>query len=354
MRKNLHFMIKKVASNAVAAFLHFCTIAVLSACNASNEDEKTWERAEMMMETKADSAAAIIGQIPESVLDCSLSNRRHDDVCRLNFCRMKAAWYAQQGNFEETTYWLNRSARYEKTHYCPILLHQLAELEADRKTALKLKAHGMLTEALQMERQAEQHERHFVKLLATVHTSKIHHPESRKWANAFLPTSTYKLIVPFLALMLASLVVMEHRERRYSSSLHTNKERMDILNQTIRKKDLEIISAKEQMEHIRNVSNLQLGRGKEIYENIKNGGLMKNISVEDEQCFIDYYAFLCPKDFEEITAPYKSLTLRHTTYLILSKMDFSDKAIQQILFISPSTIRNYRSRMNRNLMTKRD
>ena len=345
-------MIEKVASNAVAAFLYFCTIAVLTACNASNEDEKAWERAEMMMETRGDSVAAIIGQIPESVLDRSLSNRRHDDVCRLNFCRMKAAWYAQQGNFEETTYWLNRSARYEKTHYSPTLLHQLAELEADRKTALRLKAHGMLTEAQQMEQQAEEHTRHFAERLATVHTSRIHNPESGKWANAFLPSSTYKLTAPFLALMLASLVMFEHRERKYTSSLSTNKKRMDSLNQVIRKKEQEIISAKEQMEHIRKVSNLQLGRGKEIYENVQNGGLMKNISVEDEQCFIDYYAFLCPKEFEEITAPYKSLTLRHTTYLILAKMEFCDKEIQQILFISPSTIRNYRSRMNRNLKAK--
>ena len=308
----------------------------------------------MMMEKRVDSTIIIVGQLPESVLDNSLSNRCHDNTCRHNFCRMKAAWYAQKGDFEGTTYWLNRSARYGKTNDCPALLNQLTEIEADRKAADMLKAHEMADEAQQMEQQAEEHTRHFAERLATVHTSRIHNPESGKWANAFLPSFTYKLMAPFLAMMLAALVLIEHRERKYTSSLSTNKKRMDSLNQVIRKKEQEIISAKEQMEHIRKVSNLQLGRGKEIYENVQNGGLMKNFSVEDEQCFIDYYAFLCPKELEEIIAPYKSLTMRHTTYLILSKMDFCDKSIQQILFISPSTIRNYRSRMNKNLKAQRD
>ena len=308
----------------------------------------------LCLQKRADSTIIIVGQLPESVLDNSLSNRRHDNTCRHNFCRMKAAWYAQKGDFEGTTYWLNRSASYDNTRTFSVFLHQIAEIEANRKTADRLKAYGMTAEAKQMEHKAEEHKRYFVKKLTAVHTSRIHNPESGKWANAFLPSSTYKLMAPFLAMMLAALVLIEHRERKYTSSLSTNKKRMDSLNQVIRKKEQEIISAKEQMEHIRKVSNLQLGRGKEIYENVQNGGLMKNISVEDEQCFIDYYAFLCPKELEEIIAPYKSLTMRHTTYLILSKMDFSDKSIQQILFISPSTIRNYRSRMNKNLKAQRD
>ena len=79
---------------------------------------------------------------------------------------------------------------------------------------------------------------------------------------------------------------------------------------------------------------------------------MKNISVDDEQSFIYYYAFTFPKQYAAIVTSYSKLSLRHTTYLILKEMGFSDTRIQDILFVSDSTIRNYRFRSSKNRIGK--
>lgn len=104
---------------------------------------------------------------------------------------------------------------------------------------------------------------------------------------------------------------------------------------------------KNQLNILQKNTNIRLGRGKIIMENILKGGQLKNISIEDEQCFVDYYAFTNPEKFSSITKEYKALSLRHATYLILVDLNFSDSDIQRILFVKDSTIRNYRSRMKK-------
>ena len=93
-----------------------------------------------------------------------------------------------------------------------------------------------------------------------------------------------------------------------------------------------------------------IGSGKQIYDSIKNGGTMKNISVENEQYFINFFAYSFPQEYNNIVSRYNSLTLRHTTYLILNYMGFSDSEIQQILFVKASTIRNYRLRIKKHMI----
>ena len=103
----------------------------------------------------------------------------------------------------------------------------------------------------------------------------------------------------------------------------------------------------KQLNLLRKNTNERLGKGKKIMDHILNGGLIKNISIQDEQCFIDYYAFSNPERYNIITRDYSSLSLRHTTYLVLVELGYSDTDIQKILFVKDSTIRNYRSRMNK-------
>lgn len=109
----------------------------------------------------------------------------------------------------------------------------------------------------------------------------------------------------------------------------------EVVNQNLQK----VIRDNQQMmaEHI--------GRGYEIYENVRGGGLMNNISIEDERCFVDYYAFAFPTVYHQLLQPYMPLSLRHTTYLILCSMQFTSAQIERILFIQPSTLRNYRLRI---------
>lgn len=98
---------------------------------------------------------------------------------------------------------------------------------------------------------------------------------------------------------------------------------------------------------MKNSTSEKLGIGKQFYEAVTSGGTMKNISIENEHCFVDYYAFLFPEEYATITRPYNNLSLRHTTYLILLQMGFNDADIKTILFVKPSTIRNYRLRISK-------
>lgn len=108
----------------------------------------------------------------------------------------------------------------------------------------------------------------------------------------------------------------------------------------------------KQLQQIGDMTKERLGIGQTIYQNVESGGTMKNISVDDEQSFIYYYAFTFPKQYAAIVTSYSKLSLRHTTYLILKEMGFSDTRIQDILFVSDSTIRNYRFRSSKNRIGK--
>lgn len=134
---------------------------------------------------------------------------------------------------------------------------------------------------------------------------------------------------------------------KYQSSLVLLNKKADDLSSMIDAYKDKVSSLDKQLNELKNVTKEKLGRGKSIYDNVKNGGNMKNISIEDEQCFIDFYAFNFPNEFSNITRDYSSLSLRHTTYLILIGMGFSDSEVQNILFVKDSTIRNYRLRMNK-------
>lgn len=166
-----------------------------------------------------------------------------------------------------------------------------------------------------------------------------------------------QLYVPFLlitTIIVISLLIYIRRSNKhsedimkYQSSLVLLNKKADDLSSMIDAYKDKVSSLDKQLNELKNVTKEKLGRGKSIYDNVKNGGNMKNISIEDEQCFIDFYAFNFPNEFSNITRDYSSLSLRHTTYLILIGMGFSDSEVQNILFVKDSTIRNYRLRMNK-------
>lgn len=147
----------------------------------------------------------------------------------------------------------------------------------------------------------------------------------------------YPILTVLIFLGLLVVIWYDDKEKKINSlcdSLESNEQQANQLRQ--------------QLDRMQTRSREQLGLGQTIYENVCQGGTMKNISVADEQCFVDYYAFSEPKRYMQLMAPYKQLSLRHTTYLILREIGYGDSEIQQILFVQPSTIRNYRLRMSRN------
>ncbi len=164
----------------------------------------------------------------------------------------------------------------------------------------------------------------------------------------------YAPILLIISIIVVSLLVYIKRSNKhsedilkYQSSLVELNKKADSLSSMISVYEDKISSLDKHLKELKSATTEKLGRGKSIFDNVKNGGNMKNISIEDEQCFVDFYAFNYPNEFSNITRDYSSLSLRHTTYLILIEMGFSDSEIQNILFVKDSTIRNYRLRMNK-------
>lgn len=163
-------------------------------------------------------------------------------------------------------------------------------------------------------------------------------------------------VIAMSVLMMALLAVIYfiRKNREYKSIIDQNiehifqyKQRIDFLTSMGAEFEEETKSLQEQMMKLKQATAIRLGSGKIIYEAVVNGNKPHNFTKEKEQDLIDYYAFTYSKEFHEMIKPYRSLTLRHTTYLILEQMHFSDKQIGEILNVTDSTVRNYRHRLNR-------
>ena len=163
----------------------------------------------------------------------------------------------------------------------------------------------------------------------------------------------HQLYWPLLLLVtVATLCVAFYQKKEKDAHNHLKeeerlRERIAYLESQSSSNNSKIDKLKQQLAQLQEANMLRIGKGKQYYDLVKAGGTMKNISVDDEQCFIDYYTYTFPHEYHKLTTAYSSLTLRHTTFLILSEMGFSDKDICRILFVKDSTIRNYRLRINR-------
>lgn len=166
---------------------------------------------------------------------------------------------------------------------------------------------------------------------------------------------TFNLSIPhrytymaILALLLLLLLLWQYKEKRKLQNKCRDAEQQEIiahLNETIKQTESANESLQKRIKEAQQIKASHIGSGLKIYESVKAGGVMRNISVEDERCFVDYFAFAFPAVYQQLVQPYLSLSLRHTTYLILCHMGFSDAEIGSILFVQPSTLRNYRLRI---------
>ena len=148
-----------------------------------------------------------------------------------------------------------------------------------------------------------------------------------------LGSAVYWPFVLILLTVIASLIFMQNKKQK-DYAIRDYQKTINFLSR----------QSKRQSEK----TSEQFGYGKQLYEQVVNGGLLKNISIAQEQNFIDYYALAFPSEYSFLTSPYTNLSLRHTTYLILKNMGYTDSDIQNILYVKASTIRNYRLRINKN------
>ena len=72
---------------------------------------------------------------------------------------------------------------------------------------------------------------------------------------------------------------------------------------------------------------MELGLGKNVYDMITGGEMIKDFTKSKEQALINYYAYTFSKQYHGLILPYRKLTLC------------------ELLNITDSTVRNYRHRL---------
>ncbi len=109
----------------------------------------------------------------------------------------------------------------------------------------------------------------------------------------------------------------------------------------------EIMALNTQIQMMRQQTNEQLGRGKEVFDTVIAGGKLQ--STNKEHYLIEYYSVLRYEQYALWMSEYKDLTARLLTYLILQDMGKSDTEIQDILSITYSSLRSIKTRLKAHL-----
>ncbi len=109
----------------------------------------------------------------------------------------------------------------------------------------------------------------------------------------------------------------------------------------------EIMALNAQIKILRQQTNEQLGRGKEVYDAVAAGNKLQ--SLNKEHYLIEYYSILRYEQYSLWMNGYKDLTARLLTFLILQDMGKSDTEIQDILSITNSSLRSIKTRLKAHL-----
>ena len=112
----------------------------------------------------------------------------------------------------------------------------------------------------------------------------------------------------------------------------------------------EIMALNTQIKILRQQTNEQLGRGKEVYDAVAAGNKLQ--SLNKEHYLIEYYSILRYEQYSLWMNGYKDLTARLLTFLILQDMGKSDTEIQDILSITNSSLRSIKTRLKSNFAAR--
>lgn len=347
------------------------TMCLLASCYPRSPYGRALTKSEWLIDQQIDSAIAHYAQIPESALHQDNLLITHKPHCISTAYFYKAAKALQDHQDNEALRLLQQSyAKDVKAYY-----HQPAGLRTQLTDTLQtrrdiLKADSAREVLLQIQTLSEIEGRledcqaqaisaridslrktAINNLLCTENPFRLYHATGSDTTSPQPSIPHLPWLIAILTVGIAALCIYDRRRQLYNakkSELEQQTATITQLNNTIRQGEQEKEWLRKQAVRTLQGKYDELGRGKHIYESVLAGGQMKNISMEDEQNFVDYYAFSHPDNYNRIISSYSSLSLRHTTFVILRQLEFSDTEIQRILFVQPSTIRNYRLRIKRN------
>lgn len=341
----------------IHALLLILSLSVLSSCiSLERKNIVRLSKAEGLLKTNEQEAMRIYQEIPDTVCKNLGFYHYHDNLCLANMHYYKALNSIGKGNIEEA--YLQVCNLMETN---TLINHQTKDgrllLEKELQVLKQLDSYRLAFKDSTSEANDS-----IINVLTNavrnLYPQALQHnveDQTAQTEHFYFHHKYYLPLVILLLLVVGFLIYQQHKSEEYETSQQTNQSQQNMLNEKIaklksdiKKNEEEIVRLSTLSTNLKNQTKQSLGIGKTIFENVKNGGDMKNISIENEQHFIDYYAFAFPEEFDTIVKPFKTLSLRHTTYLILQQMGFSDNEIQRILFVKGSTIRNYRLRINRN------
>ena len=325
-----------------------CIIGTLVSCDQPTTRTREFLWAENTLKEDSVKGIKMLTDISDSVFSSQDFYKYHNVQCIANVYYYKTLQQLDSGDFDEA-----------QLSFLRLILFRTEKLNGKQPDtdSLLLKERiflrTMLNSSIQNDSIAQELKQ---QLLWFKNDYDLHYKEKKTLTieSHLSHSSTYWLFVLFLVVSILFMLLYQKQNIELGSKLFDQQRREKQLIEEIDKLSSqtiinisEISQLKRQLDHIQDMSSLRLGRGKNIFEIVQAGGTMKNISVEDEQCFIDYFIFTHPQQFHQMMNQYTSVTLRHTTYLILSQLGFCDREICRILYVKESTIRNYRMRINK-------
>ncbi len=347
-------------------------MCLLASCFSRSPYSRVLTKSEWLIGQQTDSAIAHYAQIPEAVLSHGNLLVTHKPHCISTAYFYKAAKALQDRQDKEAqrllqiSYAKDIKAYYHqptglRTHPTDTLQTRRDILKADsaRQTLIQIRTLSEIESRLEASqaqviaaRTDSLRKTVIVNLLRTENPFLLYHSRGSDSRSPQPPIPHLPWVIALLTICIAALCIYDRRRQLYNAKkdeIERQTATIMQLNESIRQGEQEKEWLRKQATHTLQGKYDELGRGRHIYESVMAGGQMKNISAEDEQSFVDFYAFSHPDDYNRLISSYPSLSLRHTTFIILRQLGFRDSEIQRILFVQPSTIRNYRLRIRRNL-----
>lgn len=366
-----HHATKAYPLKGYAFVVSTLTICLLASCISRSPYGRTLTKSEWLIDQQIDSAIAHYAQIPEAVLSYSNLLVTHKPHCISTAYFYKAVKALQDRQDKEAQRLLQIS--YTKDikayyHQPTGLRTQLTDTLQTRRDILKADSArqtlGQIRTLSEIEgrlggsqgaiiaHKADSLRKAIISsLLRTEKPFRLYHATGSDTTSPQPSLPHLPWLIAILTVGIAALCIYDRRRQLYNAKKNEVERQtatIELLNESIRNSEQEKELLRKQAVRTLQGKYDELGRGKHIYKSVMAGGQMKNISMEDEQNFVDYYAFSHPDDYNQLISSYSSLSLRHTTFVILRQLEFSDTEIQRILFVQPSTIRNYRLRIKRN------
>lgn len=162
------------------------------------------------------------------------------------------------------------------------------------------------------------------------------------------------ILIAFLVIFIISWWWHKKRVWKYENQIEAKEilirqkeSAISSLSDDICNKEKRTIILQNEIAQLQSTTLERLGKGREIYTSVKNGGRISNSVPEAEQCFIDFFVYFQNEKFTEWRTTYGALTPRLITYLILDDMGFDDTEKERVLGVGRAAIGMTKTRLKR-------